>query len=591
MPTKNGHALISVTNSDGKSVDIKENPNTESNELLVNLEGHECLDNSTEVPLLADAVWTGANWQDVKDYGVVSISVSSDVDSATDGLEILWSSDGNIPLDADKFKILGGIAKTFTFGPAQRYYRVKYTNGDVDQTTFSLKSIVRRTYVKPSSHRIADSIVADDDAELVKAVITGKRPNGTFGNAGVTAKDNLKVSLDEYGDTPAIDAFDRLRTSEPFTIFDSKQLHDKQPLFWDEELGGSATSVHNSANACTTMTVTANAADYVIRQTKQRFNYQPGKSQLIMMTFHSPQVAGLTKRIGTFSGTGTNNLTPNNGIFFECDGTVSWNIAKNGTTTETATQANWNVDKLDGTGTSGVTLDLDATQIIVIDYEWLGVGRVRVGFVIDGIITYVHYFNHANDPTYDSVYMSSPNLPLRYDVQSDGSGAGQIDHICSTLMSEGGIEETGILRSIDVGSTHLDANTAGTTYAMLAIRLKSAYSDVTVLPQGISVMAANNDDFKWSIRLNPTVAGTFTFTDVTDSSIQRATGVTANTVTGGIEIGGGYVSGNSFAEIDITTALRIGQTIDGIQDQIVLCITPLTNGLNIYGSMTYRELL
>ena len=144
-----------------------------------------------------------------------------------------------------------------------------------------------------------------------------------------------------------------------------------------------------------------------------------------------------------FDGTGTNNLTPNNGIFFECDGSLSWNIAKNGSITETVTQANWNVDKLDGTGPSGITLEPEATQILIIDYEWLGVGRVRVGFVIDGLIYYVHYFNHANDDTFTSVYMSTPNLPLRYTIETDGTEAAELDHICSSVISEGGLEETG----------------------------------------------------------------------------------------------------------------------------------------------------
>lgn len=412
-----------------------------------------------------------------------------------------------------------------------------------------------------------------------------------------TNQGNLKVALQEYGDTPSIDAFDRLRVSAPYTIFDSKQLHDKQPLFWDESTGGSGSSTHNSVNAAVEMDVTASATDFVIRQTKQRFNYQPGKGQLAFMTFRCPDVEGITARVGMFDGQGANYLTPKNGIFFECGDALSWNIAKNGSITEAITQANWNFDKLDGTGFSGKTLDMDATQIIIIDYEWLGVGRVRVGFVIDGLIYYCHYFNHSNDSSFTSVYMSTPNLPLRYSIESDGNNAAQLDHICGTVMSEGGLEETGILRSIDTGTTHLDANTADTTYAVIGIRLKSAYLDVTVLPKFLSMIAETNDGFRWSLLLNPTISGTFTYTDVTNSALQKALGVTANDITDeGFVIDSGYVPAGavqSGAEVsrEIITALRLGSKIDGTQDEIVLAVTPLTAGADIQASLTVRELL
>ena len=426
------------------------------------------------------------------------------------------------------------------------------------------------------------------------ASLQALRRDGASTFIGATNLNNLKVSVQEYGDTPSIDPFARLRVSEPFTIFDSKQLHDKQPLFWDEKIGGSATSVHSSSNAETKMSVTASASDYVIRQTFQRFNYQPGKGQLILMTFHSPQATGITNRIGCFDDDGTgNNLTPNNGIFFECDGALSWNIAKDGTITETATQANWNVDKLDGTGPSEITLDMTSTQILVIDFEWLGVGRVRVGFVINGLIYYCHYFNHANSSSFSSVYMSTPNLPLRYSIETDGTNASHLDHICSTVISEGGVEKTGILTSVNNANTHVDANSIGTIYAVLGVRLKSSYIDVTVLPESFSMISKTNDSFRWSLHFNPTIAGTFTYSDITNSSLQKATGATANTVSDeGLVIASGYGSvSDRNADGDLQTALRLGSAIDGTVDELVLCVMPLSANADILGSLNVRELL
>jgi hypothetical protein len=423
--------------------------------------------------------------------------------------------------------------------------------------------------------------------------IQGQRDDGDFEVIGATNNGHFKVSVQEYGDTPSIDAFDRLRTAEPFTLFDSKQLHDKQPLFWDETTGGSATSVHSSVNAEVKMSVTASSSDYVIRQTKQRFNYQPGKSQLIFMTFHSPQATGITNRVGIFDGTGTNNLTPNNGIFFECDGGLTWSICKDGTVTESVEQANWNVDKLDGTGASEITLDMTESQIMIIDFEWLGVGRVRVGFVIDGLIYYCHYFNHANHSGFDSVYMSTPNLPLRYSIETDGTTASHFDHICSTVMSEGGVEKTGILRGIDNGASYITSLGSGTTYALLGIRLKAAYKDITVIPESLSAIAGTNDAFRWSLHINPTVTGTFTYNDLANSAIQWANGTAKPTITAdGIIISSGYASTASKQTSEsLNTALRIGSTIAGVQDTLVLAITPITSNMSTLTSLEFRELL
>lgn len=423
--------------------------------------------------------------------------------------------------------------------------------------------------------------------------LQGIDPAGELRTIGSTYTDNLTVSIQEYGDTASIDPFDRLRVGEPFTIFDSKQLYDKQPLFYDERLGGSATSVHSTTDARVRLTVTASSSDYGIRQTKQRFNYQPGKGELVFFTSLTTQESGVIKRCGIFDGIGTNYMTPNNGIFFSVSGTeIRWNIAKNGSTTESIEQADWNYDKLDGSGPSRIVFNDQGTHIGVIDFEWLGVGRVRVGFVIDGILRYVHYFTHSNSSSFNSVYMSTPNLPIRYDIQSDGTGGGSIDHICSTVISEGGIEETGISRSVDTGSVHLDANAADTPYVLIAIRLKTTHLDLTVLPEYISMISETNDDFRWALMLNPTYNGTLTWIDIPNSGCQYALGTTANDITAeGTKFDSGYSKSASSIDRRIKTSLRIGSNIDLTRDILVYSAMPLASNADLQGSMTFRELL
>ena len=189
--------------------------------------------------------------------------------------------------------------------------------------------------------------------------------------------------------------------------------------------------------------------------------------------------------------------------------------------------------------------------------------------------------------------MSTPNLPIRYDIQSDGTGGGDFSHICSTVISEGGIEKTGILRGIDNGVSYITSLNAGTSYATLGIRLKSDYKDITVIPESLSAIAGTNDDFRWSLQINPTISGTFTYVDLDNSAIQWANGTAKPTVTAqGVVIASGYASKSSKQLSEtLNTALRIGTTIAGVADTLVLVITPITSNLSALTSLEFRELL
>ena len=271
-----------------------------------------------------------------------------------------------------------------------------------------------------------------------------------------------------------LDAFGRLRTSEPRTLFDGKLLADKQPLIWSEEIFATATSAHQSGDAAVRMSTSA-SGDAVIRQTFQRFNYQPGKSQLCFLTFRATAEANVRKRVGYYRTSNAANSAPQDGVYYEVNGTtdIAWAICKGGTVTERIVRASWNLDPLDGTGASGVTLDTAATLIAFMDLEWLGVGTVRVGFVIDGVPIYVHAFHHANDSSFTSVYTATANLPVGYAIYQSGAGSGSLDQICSSVISEGGRDPIGVFRVSEQGTSQINANTTGTWYAMVGVRLKT----------------------------------------------------------------------------------------------------------------------
>ena len=405
---------------------------------------------------------------------------------------------------------------------------------------------------------------------------------------------NPKVS---FKDGPNIDSFGRLRVSTPYTIFDSKQLYSNDGIFWSDiqVSGGGTTSTFNTNQSSTTLAVSNLTAGRRVRQTKRYFNYQPGKSQLGLFTgIIGTPATGITRRIGLFND--------NNGLFFESGSTGVCVAVRSYVTGSVVTtkifQDSWNLDKLDGTGESQITLDFSKVQIFVIDYEWLGVGRVRFGFVIGGNLIYVHEQKHAN--TISTVYMSTPNLPVRYEIENDGTGGvASVLHICCSVMSEGGVENAGFDFAIDRGTNFLDALNDNRIYPLVSVRLKDGRNCCTIVVKNVSVMCITTGIYKWSLIYNPTITGgTMTWADVPNTSVSAnitTSGGLAIVDGTGLKLASGYTSqnnlGDSFALNDIDNVLAMGFTVTGGADVLVLAVQKVSGGAEDYvGGMSLREL-
>jgi len=394
-------------------------------------------------------------------------------------------------------------------------------------------------------------------------------------------------------DTADIDAAGRTRVSELTTQIDIKQIYDNRPLLIDEVLNGAATATYDATTSSTEL-VTSNSGDYAIKQTFQKFNYQSGKSQLIFMTINGFAPSGdTTKRVGYFDSSIVAPYTASlDGLYLQSDSTeVSVNIALNGTVTSVA-QSSFNLDPLDGTGASGLTVDWDLNQILVIDFLWLGVSRVRWGLDVGGLITYFHESNHANVTT--DVYMTSPNKPLRWEIRQTGATGDRFKYICASVNSEGSVNKIGKVLSSNASDNDVQCNSAGTAYANIGIRLKSTHLDSVIDILQFDYLSETNDNALWELVLNPTVTGTFVYSDVANSSVQTSvgnqTGGAAPTSSGGTVIASGYVSANSTISSTVDSAIRLGSKIDGTLDEIVLVITPITGGLDTFVSFTWKEL-
>ncbi len=339
------------------------------------------------------------------------------------------------------------------------------------------------------------------------------------------------------------DAFGRIRMSSPFTLGDYKHLYGLDPNFIDYTVNGA--SVAFQANkACARITTTSNTSSRAVHQTKFYHHYMPGKSQQILSSINFyAAVPNVTKRTGYYDD--------NNGIYFEQagDGTLSWVIRSytSGAPQEVRkTQSEWNIDSCDGTGGSLFTIDITKTQLVFIEFQWLGVGSVTVGFVHNGAYIPCHIFHHSNDLT--EVYMSNPNLPVRCEVLNTGTTTGgYMDQICSTVVSEGGYVEAGI--DWAVASPTLKAVTAGSTLPIMAIRLKNAfrtYANRMIVRMDNLKMFSDGDSIKWRLLKLPnnTYLDDTTWTDVDeDSGVQYCTDMT--TWTNGDELDNGFVGAST----------------------------------------------
>ena len=342
------------------------------------------------------------------------------------------------------------------------------------------------------------------------------------------------------------DSFGRLRVSNPFTLFDSSHRYRDNGL-WSTYTSGTASATFNSSQGLMELTIGAANNDEIIRETTKVFSYQPGKSLLVMNTFvMNPAKTNLRQRIGYYGD--------DNGLYVELYGNALYFVKRSlvtGSMTETlVSQADWNGDKLDGTGPSGITLDIAKAQILWMDIEWLGLGTVRMGFIIDGQFILCHSFHHANLIT--STYITTASLPLRYEIKNIGvtSSSSTLKQVCSTVLSEGGYELRGAQQAVGTSVTSpFRLTTAGTFYPVVTLRLKSSAStppvdrtDAVVIITALSLLGkTTGDTFNWQVR-NASISSGGTWVSAgADSAVEYNLTATSLT-TAGRTMASGYFS-------------------------------------------------
>lgn len=403
------------------------------------------------------------------------------------------------------------------------------------------------------------------------------------------------VSTPQDTSPTTLDAFGRLRVSNPLTLFDSSHRYRDNGL-WNTNTASGGTATFNANAGLVDLDVTTTSGSLVYRETRKVFSYQPGKSLLAMSTFvMNPAKVGLRQRVGYF---GTNN-----GFYIELANTTLSFVERSsvtGSITETrVSQANWNVDKMDGTGPSGITLDITKAQILWSDVEWLGLGTVRMGFVINGHFVTCHAFNHSN--IIATTYITTASLPLRYEIENTAATAtaSKLKQVCSTIMSEGGYELRGAQQAIETPiASPRDLTTVSTPYPVISIRLKTSPDrlDAIVILTALSIMGiTNNANYLWKVVQGGTTTGGTWVSAGSESAVEY--NLTGTSFTGGRTLASGFTNGSNQGStpVDIlkealfTTQLE-RNTFTSSVFELTLSAESDAAGADILASMDWEEI-
>jgi len=380
---------------------------------------------------------------------------------------------------------------------------------------------------------------------------------------------------------PNVDAFGRLRVSEPYTIFDSQNRYSADNQF-SVATTGTGTTTFLSNEASVKMEVTSGGVGSVTRQSFRSFPYQPGKGLLVLATFvmDSSTSVNLTQNVGYFN--------TSNGVFFKRTGSTNSFVLRSSSTPtpgtpsdiRTVNQSSWNGDKLDGTGASGITLDITKAQILWMDFEWLGVGSVRCGFIINGQYIICHTFNNANGVA--TVYMTTAILPVRYEIITTTSAvAASMKAICCSVISEGGYGATSIEHV--AGRVNATSGSTITTsfYPMVSIRLASTALGAVVIPSSYNFLPTTADNYEIALIKNATLTGPSWTAVPSDANVEYD--ITATAMTGGTVASSSFTTGKSGpSPLSLDGAynwdLQLGASLAGVSDIYTLAARVVTTG-------------
>jgi len=548
-------------------------------QLITASKGHVCIDNSTNTLLGSNGIFLGAVWQDTLDYSEIIVSINTNQNSATDGLIIQWSSDGVNVHETDEFTITANVGKTFSFPCNRRYIRVKYTNGSIAQTIFNIETLLKRFGSKGSSHRLKDDLNEQDDAIVTKTLIAGKTTGGGGGIVNVKVNPSGALTVDATISSSALPigaSTSALQTTgnNSLSSIDNKlkSTSTKELLV---ELSGNNISAFGDINIASftplvqldfvyginiqtgksTITSTGivdtnlsrlrlqtgtNSTGGAIFESLRPAKYRPGQGIDARFTF-----AFDTPVVNSRQEMGVGNLT--DGYFFGYIDTQFGIIHRNNSVETFIPQSDWNIDKCDGTGSSGVTLNPLFGNIGRVKYPFLGYGNIF--FLIENPITsifmVVHIIHYVN--TTKLVQLNNPNLQFWSRIVNSGNTS-NLTMYCGSV----GVFLSGERKFLGAtwGTNNNKTGISTTITNILTIKNCTTYNGVAnkslIRLKSISFASDSGNSIATLLLIkNATVGGTLTYVTIAGTSGDNGVTIT---------------NGNSVSSVN-----TIGTTVTGGQ--------------------------
>ena len=424
-----------------------------------------------------------------------------------------------------------------------------------------------------------------------------EKKSNTFITGGITVTDRNISS----------DAFDRLRVSNPTTLFELNSIFGKN-LHVEETVSGSAVSTFDSSNSYIQMSLFSSGTGKIIRQSYEYIPYQPGKSRLMMFTGVlelNGGINGSVSKIGCFDSDvdKTSVAGPGNGLFFELNGTTMYVVLRANDVDTKVSQSNWNYDKLDGNGPSGYTItNWGQAFLFAIDQEWLGIGLIRFGFFFNGQFKLVHIINNTSVGYPSSVsiikpYNKTAKLPIRYEISSTSNVNSEMRMMCATVLSEGGFEPFGYLFSY-ANDTKISVGEIDEVVLSFRMIQSEPKNRVSVLLRSMDILNLTANKFVlYKIYIfndeNAVSGGTWFDVNTGNSVVQiNETATSFNDVSGNV-LKSGFVSlkeNTTFPYQEYLNSPLLNSTIDGSSRILSLVCKGLGGNIDVHASFDWLEI-
>ena len=382
-----------------------------------------------------------------------------------------------------------------------------------------------------------------------------------------------------------VDAFGRPRASSPHTFFNSDFEYDASPLWFVSSLVGTGTVAKTSGESSVLLSTGGTALGAgAVYQSKQYFRYEPGKARFIIHSgYIGAQKTGVTSRIGNFD--------TNNGVYFEMDGALGMSVNQRSNTSGSVVntrvlQANWNIDKMDGTGSSGVTLDFSKTQLFWIDFQWMGTGHVRFGFFVNGSNVAVHEIYNNN--VFTSPYTNTATLPVRWEIFNTTGGAASstnIKCVCNSLVNEGSPELAPSYIRYTASNAKNSVAVDGTEVPILSISPRLAFmglpNRVHNVMEQLAVACVGGNSAFYKLIYNGTLTGA-SFQNV-DTNSNMTYDTAATSISGGIVVASGYATSAAQMISESLDKLKLPLTVNydaTVADVYSVVCTSVPNSTN-----------